>query len=235
MFLYPRSSHICPDMSPISSLLTDPDAFFRDRSDSPSLKGPVAVITLIAVLGAITATIEFRATADLFESVVGEAGGDAATTAFQVFQIIGLAIGVVVPYVIWLLYAGLFYGVSALFDADGSFTTTLAFVGWGFVPSVVGSLLQLFITVYRFEVRGVDVPTEVTEESIQQFSQQIASGPLVALSAALGIVFTLWSGLLWAFAMKHARSLSFRRAAITVVVPVGLGVLWSLQNVFTAL
>ena len=86
--------------------------------------------------------------------------------------------------------------------------------------------MNLLIVVYRFRIRGFDVPSNLSGQAATQYIQQINSGPLVTLAAVLGIVFTLWSGLLWTFAVKHARQLSTRNAAITVVLPVliGLGV-----------
>lgn len=214
-------------MPSISTLVTDPDAFFRDRSESPSWVGPALVVTLIAILGVVAGVIRIRTMGQIFEQIVAdtEGGGD-FTGFFQAFQLAGIVIGFVVTYVVWLLYGAYFYGASALFDGNGGFTATLKLVGWGFVPSLVGSLLNLLIVVYRFRIRGFDVPSNLSGQAAAQYMQQINSGPLVTLAAVLGIVFTLWSGLLWTFAVKHARQLSTRNAAITVVLPVliGLGV-----------
>jgi len=224
-------------MSSIDTLVTDPNAFFRDRSERPSWKGPVLIVTFIAVLGVVSSIVQFRATADLYTQMFADAGegAEAAGTIFQVFQVVGMVIGFVVNYVVWVLIAAFFYVVSLVFDGTGEFATTLKLVGWGLVPSVVGSVFSLFITVYRYEIEGVTVPTEVTQESMQQFSQQISGGPLAALTGVLGIVFTLWSGVLWTFAMKHARQLTTRNAAITVALPVLVGIVVSLWSIINAL
>lgn len=219
-------------MSSIDTLLTDPDAFFRARSDSPSLKGPAVVVALVAVVGAVAGVVEFRATAQLYEQAFAQASADAAGSLFQMIQVAGIAVGLVVPFVLWALYSGIFYGVSALFDGEGSFTRTLALAGWGFVPFLVGSVVQLLVSVYRFEIRGVEVPAEVTA---QQFREQVASGPLVTVTSAQGLLFTLWAALLWTFAIKHARGLSTRDAAISMAVPVVVGVLWTAFNAVATL
>jgi len=223
-------------MPSISTLVTDPNAFFRDRTESPSWVGPALVVTLIAVLGVVSSVVQLRATAELYNQIFADAGaGEQFTGIFQAFQLVGVVVGFFLTYVLWALYAGFFYGVSALFDGTGDFTTTLKLVGWGFVPSVVGSVISLLVTVYRFEIRGVDVPSEVTAQSAQQLSQQISGGPLVALTGVLGVVFTLWSGLLWTFALKHARQLSTRNAAIAVALPVLFGIGVSAFGIITAL
>jgi hypothetical protein len=222
--------------STVAALVTDPNSFFRDRRDAPSFAGPVLIITLIAILGVISSVISIRGTAGVMSQMISDAdAGQSVQTLFQAFQLVGVVIGFVATYVIWVVWTGIFYGVSAVFDGSGSFTTTLKLVGWGFVPSVAGSLVSLFITVYRFEVRGFDVPTDAGPQAAQQFSQQISSGPLVALSAVLGLVFTLWAGLLWTFAVKHARQVTTRNAAIAVAVPVLFGLVGSLWGVVTAL
>ena len=211
------------------SLLTDPEAFFGRQGTDPSLKGPLVVVTLIAAVNAVASVLQFRFMARLFEN---SGMGSGFATAIQAFSFVFVIAG---PFVVWLLYAGVFQGTSVLFDGDGDFSTTLAFVGWGFVPSVMGSVASVAINFYRFNVRGIDVPSEMTVEAYQQFSQSLQTGPLVALSAALGIVFTLWSAFLWTFGLRHARSLSVRQAALTVALPVLVGLAFTTRTLLVAL
>ena len=211
------------------SLLTDPEAFFGRRGTDPSLKGPLVVVTLIAAVNAVASVLQFRFMARLFEN---SGMGSGFATAIQAFSFVFVIAG---PFVVWLLYAGVFQGISVLFDGDGDFSTTLAFVGWGFVPSVMGSVASVAINFYRFNVRGIDVPSEMSVEAYQQFSQSLQTGPLVALSAALGIVFTLWSAFLWTFGLKHARSLSVRQAAMTVALPVLVGLAFTIRTLLVAI
>jgi len=211
------------------SLLTDPEAFFGRQGTDPSLKGPLVVVTLIAAVNAVASVLQFRFMARLFEN---SGMGSGFATAIQAFSFVFVIAG---PFVVWLLYAGVFQGISVLFDGDGDFSTTLAFVGWGFVPSVMGSVASMVINYYRFNVRGIDVPSEMSVEAYQQFSQSLQTGPLVALSAALGIVFTLWSAFLWTFGLRHARSLSVRQAALTVALPVLVGLAFTTRTLLVAL
>jgi hypothetical protein len=211
------------------SLLTDPEAFFGRQGTDPSLKGPLVVVTLIAAVNAVASVLQFRFMARLSEN---SGMGSGFATAIQAFSFVFVIAG---PFVVWLLYAGVFQGISVLFDGDGDFSTTLAFVGWGFVPSVMGSVASVAINFYRFNVRGIDVPSEMSVEAYQQFSQSLQTGPLVALSAALGIVFTLWSAFLWTFGLRHARSLSVRQAALTVALPVLVGLAFTTRTLLVAL
>lgn len=216
-------------MPSVLTLVTDPDAFFRRRASDPSLKGPAAVVAVVAAVSALGALLQYRFMSELFASS-GASGG--FVTAIQGLSV---AFALALPFVMWLVYAGLFHAISALFDGDGEFSTTMAFVGWGFVPSVLGSIASAAINYYRFNVQGIDVPAEMTMEAYRQFSRSLQIGPLVALSAALSITFTLWSAFLWTFAVKHARNLTVREAAMAVAVPVGIGLLLTLRALLVAL
>lgn len=211
------------------SLLTDPDGFFERRTPNPSLKGPILVVAAIAAVDALASVLQFRFLSQIFEGA-GVTGGLA--TALQAFTFAFVLVG---PFAIWLLYAGVFHGISLVFDGEGEFSTTLAFVGWGLLPSVLGSIAGAAINFYRFNVREYEVPAEMTPQATGEFMQSLQTGPLVALTAALGIVFTLWSAFLWTFGLKHARNLSLKQAALTVAVPVLLSLLFSLRTLLNAL
>jgi hypothetical protein len=222
-------------MPSATALLADPDVFFRDRGETASLRSPALVVTLSVVVGLVSTYVTYRG----MSTVLSSAGVD--STILLVTQIGSLAAAIIGPYLTWVLYAGAFHVISLLFDGEGEFRTTLALVGWGFVPAVVEGVVGAVLTAYRWEVRGVtaDLPATVdftNQADAAQFQsaiQEMTSGPIVALTVGLGIVFTLWSGLLWTFAVKHARKLSLRDAALTVVLPVLVSVglsTWSLLN-----
>lgn len=217
-------------MPPETSVLTDPESFFRERESDPSLLRPALVVAVAALVGAAAGFLQWQAMQDLYSSIEGPAGQIASVAG--VFGIVG---GLVGPFVAWILYAGVFHGISALFDGEGAFTDTLALVGWGFVPSILGGLVSLAITYYRFNVVGFTVPQTTDPQAMAEFSQEVSSGPLVTLDSGLGILFTLWSAFLWMFAVKYARDLDTRNAAITVAIPVAISLLLSLWGLVTSL
>ena len=145
------------------------------------------------------------------------------------------ATALVSPFVGWLVYAAVFHAISVVFDGDGPFPTTLALVGWGMVPSVIGSVAQLAINYYRFSVRGLEAPPLDDPEAVQEFVRSPSSGPLVALGAGLGVLVTLWSAVLWTHALRYAWALSLRDAALTVALPALVGVALSVSTLVGAL
>lgn len=60
----------------------------------------------------------------------------------------------------------------------------------------------------------------------------IFADPSMKIASILGIIFTLWSANIWIFGVKYARDLSLRNAVITVGIPIGLGLLYTILTVF---
>lgn len=195
-------------------LLTDPDGFFAERADSPSLTGPTLVVLLVAVIGIAGSLPVLRASTAALPDEVGFIG-----TVIYASGVIGGVIGVLI---VWLLYAVAFHAVSAAgFGAEGSFRDTLALTGWGFVPRIPEGLISAGVTYVVFS--GVTFPSDPMQAS--RFVQQLRNDPLLEVTAWLGLAFLAWSAMLWTFAMRHGRGLTLREAGITVAVPVGIRLL----------
>jgi len=215
-------------MPSISAVLTDPDGFFDRQGSSPSLVGPLVIVALVAVFRLATGVITSRGLSDLLsrqDLPASQAGSGP----------LGLAFTVAIPFVAWLLYAGLFYLLSSFYEGDGEFSRLLAFVGYGFLPQIVGSALTALVQFYRWNVRGVSVtfpselagtpPTQMSGEQAFAYAralQQAQTGPLVTLTTVFGLLFTVWAGFIWLFATKHARDVSTRQAAISVGTPLAV-------------
>lgn len=200
-------------------LFTDPDRFFEQVAADGGLVRPGAVVLVLGVVGAASAFPVLRATvAALPEEVRAIA---------IVTYVLGIGGAVVGPFVVWGLYAGAFHVISTLaFDAEGSFERTLAVTGWGFVPAILGALASGILTFVVLQ--SVTFPTDPSQAA--GFAQRLRHDPLIRLAGGLGIVFLLWQGFLWTFAVRHARGLDVREAAITVAGPVGVGLLFRLYG-----
>lgn len=200
----------------LAELVTDPDRFFERRSEDPSMTKPLLVVVLVGLLGIVSSYPILRAT---MSAMPEEASG---------FSSIVLAVGVlgavVGPLILWVLLTALFHGLSAIaFGGEGSFKTNLALVGWGMAPAILSNLFSGVVG-WLF-LRTIEFPND--PQQIQTF---LRSQPAFVALTVVGIAFTLWQGLLWVFAEKHARRLTLRQAAITVGVPVALYVLYQVSN-----
>ena len=192
-------------------LLTNPDAFFRERADDPSLVGPAVVVVLVAVVGIAGSVPVLRTTM--------AAMPDEAAPFLPILLATTAVGGVTAVLFAWALYAVAFHLVSAVaYGADGSFKTTLALTGWGFVPRIPEGVLAAALTYLVFT--GVVLPADPTQTAV--IVGELRNDPLLRLTQVLSVVFLLWSAMLWTFAVRHGRALSLRQAAVTVAVPVGL-------------
>ncbi len=167
---------------------TDPDGFFRDLD--PGSVGPVVVVALVGVPVAGVGVVDALATG-------GGLRGAARQGLVQVAGAVSL----------WVGTAALFQFTSWVVGGSGSYWDTLRYVGYGFLPAVLSSVLKFAVAV------GVAVT-----------GGPVAGDPLVgALDAGpTAAAFLVWNGLLWTFALREARDLSLRDALVAVGVPVGI-------------
>lgn len=148
-------------------------------------------------------------------------------TAFvSVAYLIGVMGGLMSVFLVWFLYAGVFYLLSAYFDGSGEVRTLIILVGWGFVPKIFAGIFAGALTFTALQGTTPPQSPEAAERFIQGFQESSAHD----FSVALEIVFTVWSAFLWMFAVKHGRHLDIRDAAITVFLPIAGSVAWSLHS-----
>lgn len=234
-------------MPSITELLTEPDVFFRKRSERPSVKWALLIVALVALFGVFSVGVQHGTLVELGENINASEFANAsenqsaddteeiAEVFADVFIVALFVFALITPFIAWLLYTVAFHLISVVFEGEGGFTRTLALVGWGFVPVLIEAVIDLAIDYYQFQIVGVDVPEEVTLGTIQEISQQSQQTELMILSGILGVLATLWSGYLWVYAVKHARNLTRRQATLTVAVPVLISLLLSIRALLGAL
>lgn len=203
-------------------VLTDPRTFYESRSGSAGWLYPSLIVLTIALIG-------FAGTVfgpDAPSGMLGGLGG--------VFQTISALIGVLGTFFFWVLYAGVFYLISALFDGEGSFGELMKFVGWGHLPGVVSTGFSVVAS--AIVLQNTDFPTGTDDpQAALEAAQSIQSDPLILASTVVGIVITLYQGFIWSYAVQVARNLDRRQALITVAIPVSVSVLFGLFGLLGAL
>ena len=208
-------------------VLTNPDKFFETRmKGEESLKLPVFIVLISGIIGGISA---FLSSSIMMEAMAKTLPPEAQ--GFMSFMPIGSAIGAVIAsFIAWLIIAAVFFGISCIFKGEGKFKRTLEFVGYGYIPTIIGGLISA-VLVYNF-VTTVQIPpitiTDPTE--IQEVITPLMKSPMLMLSSAVGILFMLWSANIWVFGLKHARNLSTKNALITVAIPVAAYILYSVYR-----
>lgn len=206
-------------------VLTDPRSFFERMDEEPSVRGPVVIVGVLAVLGSLASVVTFQALAG---RVPGDARG--LLVAAGVFAVV---VGLVVPFAIWLLYAVAFFVVSLFLDGEGSFRDVALLSAWGFLPRVFGALVSLVATVVA--TRQVTVPELTSPEQFRTFARAVAVHPANLAASVLGIGLLLWSAYIWVAALQESRRLDRGEAVIAVAIPVGIALLFRLLGLLGAL
>ena len=199
------------------NVLTNPDRFFKEKSsEEVSLKAPFVIVLIIGIVKVIPVIMTL--------SKIMAALPEEVAPFMPIGAIIGVIGGLLGAFLIWLIFAGIFHTISIAFKGEGQFRRVFEFVGYGFIPSIVSSLVVLIAMMYA-------LPTvEFSMENPQLIQQSLLSNPAMQASAIIGILFTLWSANIWIFGLKHARSLSTNSAVITVAIPAAAYVLFTIYQ-----
>ncbi|APH39682.1 YIP1 family protein [Methanohalophilus halophilus] len=201
-------------MNEIINVLTNPDSFFKKKmTERIHFKIPFFIVILNALLGAISGYIMVKAI--LSSAAVG--------VGFASIGAIGGALGGFLGVlIVWPIYTAVFYGLSALFGGEGSFKRSLEFVGYGYIPALLNSIFGLYV------INQISASLQATAADPAQMAQMLSNDPLMQVATLVGIIFQLWSANIWIFGLKNARNLNLRGALISVGLPVGLLILYSL-------
>ena len=130
-------------------LITDPNKFFEKAIDSEiRLKRPLLIILSI---GLLTSIYQYSIISKIAQALPAE-----IAKFFMVGAYIGITGTFVGIFAVWLIAAALLHATSAMLGGQGSFRRTFEFTGYGFLPSLVGSLkpcLSLYTTFLRLKFR----------------------------------------------------------------------------------
>ncbi len=167
------------------NVLTNPEQFFSELSArDTNLKTPFLIVLVAAIIPAISEAVMYCR----YFRMASSAWIDSAVDASWAFAL---------PFIIWFLYAGMFYAASVFMGGEGSFIRVLEFAGYGFLP-LIASAVVAAVTVNWL------LPT--------------MSQPIVYDAVSITtLLLALWCMGLWTVAVKHARNLSTSNALATVV------------------
>ena len=218
-----------PDVDPdeevdLATLLVFPDRFFRVRSLEPSLRGPALLVLTVAAIELVGTLPVVWASAS---------GMPADTPLFVPLLLLTTALGTVLSvFVVWGLFALAFHAISAWFYGSAtSWTTTIAFTGWGFLPRLPEAALGAVASVVVFSTATLPDDPDAVPAAVRE----LQADPLFLALDALGLLFLAWQAVLWTFAMRHGRRLTLGQAARTVAGPVLVAAALLLRGLLGAL
>ncbi len=114
------------------------------------------------------------------------------------------------------------HGISSLFKGKGSFRRTFEFTGYGFLPSLVGSLITVPMSAYyifKAEIPKISIAQLQNPNVIKGIMLSLIPKSLIYSNLIIYLAITAWSLTIWTFAIKHAREIELRNAFITASIP----------------
>ena len=170
-------------------LLKKPDTFFQEKVNiKVDLRIPVIIVLGLCVAGFLTAM------------------QGTETSLFTTMASLSVIISLGTCFFGWLFVTSVFKVLSHFFLGAGSFIRTLEVVGWGLLPFLIGSCVNLVIR--YFEIGG------------SQFSQVIV---LLVM-----ILCVLWCANCWIYGIKNVQRIPLKNAKICVGIPVAIAVVFLL-------
>ena len=198
-------------------VLINPDRFFREKSKKEiSLKIPFLIVLVMAI---IATALSILILTELMGALPKE-----VVPFVSVGVVIGAIGGLIGTFVMWLIFTGIFHTISIAFKGEGRFRRVFEFVGYGFAPSIIGSIIGLVVMIYALPTINFSL------ENPELMKQTLLDNQYLQMSRIINILFLLWSANIWIFGIRYARNISTRDAAITVSIPVGIYLLYTLYT-----
>jgi hypothetical protein len=205
----------------ILKILINPHAFFQEMiNEKENLKIPALIVLVSAVAGAAVAYLMISPTVKMMSGIM--AGME------MIIVLAAIIATLVITFISWLVYAGIFYIVSIVFKGKGTFNRTLEIVGYGFLPQILGGIITVIAAlIYIPNVVVQPIPAGTTDSQvILAASTSLMHDPAMMaftqIMTLISLVFLLWSANIWIFGLQHSRLLSVRDAALCVGIPVVL-------------
>ena len=209
-------------------LITNPDEFFEELKQR-DVRIKIPLLTIMIPLAILLSVYQYLLVTKLSQAFPPELARFFLVGAYV--GIIGSFIGV---FAVWLILAVIMHGISSLFGGKGSFRRTFEFTGYGFLPSLVGSLITVPMSAYyisKAEIPKITITQLQNPNVIKTIILSLIPKSLVYSNLIVNLAITAWSLTIWTFAVKHAREIELRKAFITALIPTvlfGIYQLWSI-------
>ena len=186
------------------------DKFFEEKkSREVRLRKPFAIIFALAVTISLYQYYFIARISTIFPEEL--------QPFFKIGGVIGSIGSFLGIFAVWLIVAALMHGLSFFFGGKGSFRRTFEFVGYGFFPSLVGTLITAPLSILYLST--VELPQINFYENIDEALLNLFPPRLVYISLAVNLAVTAWSLAVWSYALKHARNLSLRKSFTCALIP----------------
>jgi hypothetical protein len=191
--------------SELKELLFHPDLFFtRKTGEKIDLLIPAIIVLIGSMVGLITSFI-----------VSGFLNITESRNILVVLTPTNFLIILLTPFLAWFLLSGVLYAVSRLWSGEGTFVATLQNTGYGALPLTILAIVPI--------INGIFLNVNVKIPQIIGFG-------IVIVFDLVTLLFVLWSGYLWTYAMEKTHTITHGKAVATASIAVLLFLSYDVIN-----
>ncbi len=179
-------------------ILFRPGAFFQHTIlEKESLKIPALIVLVLGIVSAFYAYLVGGVTGKM---MAGLLSGMESIVAIS--SVIG---AIIMVFIFWVIWAGVFYLVSSLFKGTGTFKRTLEFTGYGYLPQIFGAILMAIVAIQylprvvvpQISSAAIQEDPQILQEAVKTLMHDPAMMEMTQIASIISIVFLLWSANIW--------------------------------------
>jgi len=207
-------------------ILINPDRFFKKaKEEGLDFIKPLIILIVAGILAAINGyVIAVQLEKTVVELALSKGMSYEQATAMAKATFFSSILGRYVEvFIAWLVISVILHIISYIFSSEGTLSTTLKFTAFSFIPHIVFFPLNFYLSIKTAEI--------IKNSGLEGF---IYGGlnEVKTVSIFVGFAILVWQYALWTFAIKNARDLTLRDAAIVAAVPALAIVLMKLYSIF---
>jgi hypothetical protein len=200
----------------VREVVIQPDRFFDERLADHTMLSAIAVVVLAGIAQTSDKLFRFSSlfSIETEADVLPEWGMDVFLSAVATRWLFAIILSLYA----WVLLGGLMHTIAQSQSGNGSFLDSLKGTAWGFVPGIFSGLLAIVIM-------AVILSKPLDDATIAEFVANVASDRLHDARIVSTIGFSLWSGVIWTYAMRRIHGLTIWET-FTAVIPAVLVLLF---------
>ena len=122
----------------LRTILIHPDAFFQDAlTEKEDLKIPGMIVLVLGIVSAVYAYLIGGLTGKMLAGIL-----PGMESIVAISTVLGAFFGV---FLFWVIWTTVFHLISSIFKGKGSFKRSLEFVGYGYLPQIIGVFLTIIV------------------------------------------------------------------------------------------
>lgn len=191
----------------IIGTITSPDKTMADICKEPKWEEALVIVGLYAI---ITAVYMFMYNSHI--TYVSDVPGMA-----QITLIMTVVMGLIMPLIGWVISTAVLFLLAMAFGGEGKFTSLLTGIGYSELVKIFAVIITIGL-ITQAPYLTIEMSQSNPMASVSA-AAEFTSNIFVLISQVVFLLGLIWSCIIGIFALKNCQKLSFKSAAIVVIVP----------------